>query len=112
MIWVDNREGIRVVPGYKSGQHRHGGVYVVLCRATRFYKIGWAKYPPDRIKTVAREIRHPVELIARFPGTRLSEHRIHHQFASDRMAGEWFWPSKDILAFVEATRGRKDARLT
>jgi hypothetical protein len=57
-------------------------------------KIGWAKNPAKRLKTL--QIGHPAELrlVAVIPATQHLEFHFHRQLRSYGIGGEWFHRSR------------------
>lgn len=64
-------------------------------------KIGIASKPWERIATL--QTASPVRLrgLAAWRGSMDEERAIHKLFAEDRLEGEWFKPSADLIALVE-----------
>ena len=64
-------------------------------------KIGIASRPWERIATL--QTANPVRLrgLAAWRGSAAEEAALHKLFAEDRLEGEWFKPSADLIALVE-----------
>jgi hypothetical protein len=66
-------------------------------------KIGRTRYDPIRrlkgMQTGSHETLHLRRVIPS-PGEH-GEKAIHALFATARIRGEWFWPTKEVLAFIE-----------
>lgn len=67
-------------------------------------KIGCSSYPKVRAAQIASDLKAPVVILATAPGTFRDEARLHRQFAEWRLDGEWFAPSKDVLAALKYIR--------
>lgn len=67
-------------------------------------KIGRAKRPRARLRTLATASAEPLRLLATLEGDH--EGALHLRHAADRMQGEWFRPTAKVLAEVE--RAKKD----
>lgn len=61
-------------------------------------KIGFSAAPDERAKLL-RSQHKGATIIKTFEGGRAVEAKIHRQFDSDRVEGEWFRPSAALLAF-------------
>lgn len=44
----------------------------------------------------------PLKLLGCRPGNELDEENTHKQFAKDRLQGEWFYPSDELLDYIDA----------
>jgi hypothetical protein len=64
-------------------------------------KIGLSRDPRTRVKILS--IGSPVKLVLYYarPGDRQMETRLHRRFAADRLHGEWFRVSEDILHWID-----------
>jgi hypothetical protein len=71
-----------------------------------YMKIGFSDDPISRNSTVTRlgkrpddlPFDHETDLIGWIPGDRKVERRLHKQFESIRVAGEWFWSEREKVA--------------
>lgn len=77
-------------------------------------KIGVSKHPQSRLSSLMSWSPFRLRLLATAPGDEVSEGQLHHRFAKDRLHGEWFRPSPDLMALVEETAqtGRIEGLLT
>lgn len=81
-------------------------VYFVI--AGPYMKIGYSASPIARMETVTISGRRPddlprgaeVDIIGWIPGDRWDETRLHAQFESTRVAGEWFMADRDAALKV------------
>lgn len=69
-------------------------------------KIGVAKDPRVRLRTLQTSTHERLSLLATLVGTYETERDLHRKFAHLRLSGEWFAPSDELLAFVECLKGK------
>ena len=71
-------------------------------------KIGVAKRPADRLKTL--QTANPAELLplAAWRILPFEERHIHQEYVHLHIRGEWFHPDPDLISFVEAAGGDFD----
>lgn len=50
------------------------------------------------IQTGSHEVIH---LLGTMPGGKQIESELHHKFSRERIRGEWFNPSVELLAYIE-----------
>lgn len=65
-------------------------------------KIGLSSRPKDRIKDMSTASPYPITLLAVMKGNMFDEARIHEEFASLRLRGEWFRFEGALLALLTA----------
>jgi hypothetical protein len=75
------------VPGY---------VYFIQADIGGPVKIGWAKDPAKRCRDLQTGSPHRLVVRAFIPGTIGDEARLHRQFRSSRLEGEWFTPTAEM----------------
>lgn len=63
-------------------------------------KIGYSKNPNKRIKQLNTGNAKKLILIGYVNGDKNKEKELHCQFSQDRLNGEWFSPSNEILDFI------------
>lgn len=68
-------------------------------------KIGCSRSPQYRIAKFMAWSPVPLEIIATIAGDFSQEARLHRRFRGDRLHGEWFRPSPDLIALIEDARG-------
>lgn len=79
-------------------------VYFIQASITGLIKIGVAVDPSDRLRTLQTGSPDTLSLIKTIDGDQKLEQELHRRFADDRLHGEWFHPSADLLAYItEAT---------
>ena len=76
-----------------------------LRRQDGLIKIGTSKNVLARRRSL-ESAAGPLELLLTLPGDALVERAFHEKFQSDRVHGEWFEPSKKLLAFIEKRNHR------
>ena len=72
-----------------------GEVYFARCGP--LIKIGWSSNAKQRIKALGAD-----ELLLTIEGTMQDEKAMHHRFGPSWDHGEYFHPSPDLMAFIEA----------
>jgi hypothetical protein len=70
-------------------------------------KIGVARNPIRRLAQMRTGNPAPIRLLGVIRGNTQTELEIHNLFAAENVAGEWFEPSRRLLAFIEATTKRQ-----
>lgn len=83
---------------------QQGWVYFIEAEGLNRIKIGWSRDADDRLATLATGSPVPLRIVARFPGSRGDEQRLHRRFAAhlvgDGVREEWFTFASDIRAFL------------
>lgn len=81
--------------------------FVYFVRGGDRIKIGFSQLPVEMGRLQALQTGSPVELelVGQRPGTKLTERALHKLFAEDRVHGEWFEISDDLLALAEQADG-------
>ena len=69
----------------------------------KFIKIGYSEKPNKRIQSLRTSCPIPIKLLGVRTGNRLDEASLHNAFQNDRIHGEWYKPSKDLLDTIKAT---------
>jgi hypothetical protein len=73
-------------------------IYYIACTATERLKIGYTQGEPEvRLKQLQTGSAADLRLMACHPGTLETERQIHEKFSSQRLRGEWFEMSEDLL---------------
>ncbi|MFM8272694.1 MAG: GIY-YIG nuclease family protein [Gemmata sp.] len=75
-------------------------VYFIRQKGTNLIKIGSAKDPTERMKSLQTGSPHEFELLAVGAGGAREEHAMHRRFVADHVRGEWFRMSADIAVAV------------
>lgn len=71
-------------------------------------KIGFTRNVAARMQTLSTATPGGVELLASCAGDASVEHRLHRELATDRVDGEWFRPTNDVLAEVAKAKASPD----
>ena len=83
-----------------------GEVYFVRAEGLGLIKIGYARDALERLRTIG--VRCPVEvnLLASMwvKDAKATEAELHRRFKADRVRGEWFRETPDLLAAIEEVR--------
>jgi hypothetical protein len=74
--------------------------WIYFVRSFGQVKIGHAKNPAARVRTMQIGSRHPLRLVAMIPGGQEKEAELHKRFAKDRAAGEWFRITDELTQFI------------
>lgn len=85
-------------------------VYFVQSDTDGPIKIGFTRNVEERLWYLRRHHPLPLRLLALIEGAHADEQRLHRRFDSDRLRGEWFRPSDDLLCFI-ATLSHEGANL-
>lgn len=64
-------------------------------------KIGFSYNPLRRLKDLQSANGEKLTLIKSYPGTKFKEKELHSKFNHIRLFGEWFYPQKDLIEFIE-----------
>ena len=67
-------------------------------------KIGFSVNPQFRLSTLQCASAYPLRVIYAQPGTLSDEKRLHRRFDDERLEGEWFNPTKRLLAHIELVK--------
>lgn len=81
-----------------SGQQIH--LYVIRELPAGAFKIGVAGRPEARLATLQQANPRKLELVCSLPVRLEAEKRLHRALAAHRLVGEWFHPSRPVLAAV------------
>jgi hypothetical protein len=76
-------------PKVEAG-YRDGWIYFIQIGSSGAIKIGWAKDPAKRIKTLQTSQPKELKILGVIPGTVSDERALHRRFATARISGEWF----------------------
>lgn len=100
----------RLIPVYRSKPAKIPTdlYFVETDCAERHIKIGITSNIKDRVATMQMHCPYKIVLLKLVPGCAHMEKDLHIRFASDRIVGEWFKRSDDLLAVVEGLDGRTE----
>jgi hypothetical protein len=79
---------------------RRSSVYFIQQGSSGPVKIGKADQVASRLATLQTANPLPLRLLATTDGGEARERELHAQFATDRMHGEWFYPSPALMGFI------------
>lgn len=74
-------------------------VYFVESSKDKFIKIGYTRQIHDRLKSLEKEYGE-LNLIGLMHGDKKKESEVHSLFANQRMYGEWFTYSDELLEYI------------
>lgn len=69
-------------------------------------KIGFSGNVEQRLTALSRKSM-PLEIIATFPGGHFVERQFHTLFRQSHISREWFFPTVELLAAIEAIKSDK-----
>src|SRR5262245_59024328 len=75
-------------------------VYFLLAERAGALKIGHAQDAAHRVIELQVASPEPLVLIGTLPGGPALEKRLHEQFRAERLRGEWFRATAEVLATV------------
>lgn len=67
-------------------------------------KIGYSNDPDRRAEDIRCSSPYPITVLVCYPSVFLQEALVHDLFTRERIRGEWFRPSKSLLAFIDVLR--------
>lgn len=80
--------------------------FVYILKTGAFAKVGYSRNPDQRLAQLQVNLPEPSKIIARFPGTRSLEYRLHHYLRDHHLHDEWFQWCQQLTDLV--TRGLPD----
>lgn len=88
-------------PNLPGGQWKDGFIYYVMSPETGRMKIGFTRgHPAKRLKALQTGSPTKLGVVAYHPGDEETERRLHAEFKADRLHGEWFDISDDLLVHM------------
>lgn len=75
-------------------------IYFIESRRAKAIKIGLARDPEKRLRTLQTASPTKLRLIATCPGGPREEMLMHRRFASIRLRGEWFRATRELYEFA------------
>lgn len=79
-------------------------IYFIRCTATGSIKIGLSANPWKRLSKMQSDSPGVLEMLGAEPGGADREAELHQRFAKDRLRGEWFRPSDEIVTYARALK--------
>lgn len=108
---VTEEEARKVFLGYephpdpmgKTKVPTSGFVYFITAADPGFpIKIGFMKKRTDlRLRTLQTGCPYPLFLVGTVPGTYRDERTLHRRFSAQRLSGEWFERTPELLAHIK-----------
>lgn len=95
-----------IVPPGKTGMpmpadwFRTGEIYFLHCPETKTLKIGTSSNTTVRVRSIAAGMPFPLTLLGVIDGSFQMEADLHRRFADQRLNGEWFRATDELLAAV------------
>ena len=91
----------------ESGFQYAGFVYVMFCKTTGLYKIGYSINPERRRNQLQKAEREVIDITFSIPvrDMRRSEAELHQKFSALRVRGEWFALQDADLARIKSKAG-------
>jgi len=85
---------------YALENKRMKKVYFIRAGQSGPIKIGVASDPQKRAVSISTASFMPVELLATMDGDHNVERSLHQRFKKDRLNGEWFAPTPELIEFI------------
>jgi hypothetical protein len=87
-----------------NSNNNHGYIYVFNDTQKKMFKIGYAKYPSQRLKQCQTGNAGKIAEVCRIATNDMKslEKELHRLYAHRRVAGEWFQLTWDDLAELRA----------
>ena len=79
-------------------------VYFIATEDDERIKIGYTKHLSQRFSVLQSSSVEPLKLVGFIAGDRQTERRLHLRFASERLHGEWFRRSPELVALIQAVQ--------
>ena len=80
-------------------------VYFLQAKDNGLIKIGFTSNLKSRLSDLSSMSPVPLELLAFTEGGADYEHELHSTFSEHRSHGEWFYPSDELIEFIESIKG-------
>ncbi len=92
---------MNMIPDLSDVTWADGCIYYIMSGETGRVKIGFTKGDPTkRMKSLQTGSPTKLGIVAIHPGTPDTESKLHRQFDADRVHGEWFEFSDDLIVHV------------
>lgn len=78
--------------------------------AERFIKIGISSDAHTRASKMQMDCPYELKLLKLVPGGAHMEYELHARFAADRVRGEWFRRTPELVALIDGLEGRDTLR--
>lgn len=67
-------------------------------------KVGFSKKPDDRFDDISSHLPFNINMLLVIRGTIKEEKRIHKAFIRHLMRHEWYYPTQELMSFIEHLR--------
>ena len=84
-------------------------IYFIKGKESTLIKIGSTDNVKNRLMGMQTGSPEVLEVLATVPFGLIKEKDLHRRFAADRVHGEWFNPSNDLLNFIHKCKDNEDA---
>lgn len=91
--------GIKLWKWSEVAAYLDGNVY--FFEAGGLIKIGFSRRLKDRMKALQDALPYEGNLLHTIVGTERMEAYLHERFAADRVRGEWFTRSAELLSYID-----------
>ncbi len=101
--WIEVASQTPVIRNITSRKTGDGAtVYFMQVEPEGPIKIGIAENVQSRLDSIQSASPYPIRVIGVIPrgGIKL-ERELHRQFKEGRLRGEWFWPTTELLSWIE-----------
>jgi len=79
-------------------------VYFIIDRQRQVVKIGVSQFPQKRLASLQTSNPNPLELALFVTGGYPLEKSLHERYAANRLSGEWFQLTEEIVAEIESRK--------
>ena len=80
-------------------------IYFVQAVQLKLIKIGFSSNVEKRVAALSTACPDELKILKVVRGGQEVEGQIHKKFSRDRVRGEWFNPSEDLLSYIESLEG-------
>lgn len=88
-------------PNLPGAEWKDGFIYYVMSSETCRMKIGFTRgHPIKRLKSLQTGSPTKLGVVAYHPGDEETERKLHAEFKADRLHGEWFDISDDLIVHM------------
>lgn len=77
-------------------------VYFLLSKKSKTLKIGYSSHLSNRIKSLQSSSPDSLTLPKAIPGSKQLEAELHKKFAANRLHGEWFSATPEVIEYIRS----------
>jgi hypothetical protein len=88
---------------------KQGYIYFIVDYTNYKAKIGYSKFPQQRLKQLSTGYPGKLELAKLIPGTVKDERKYHQVFCHSKICREWFTLTPEIEEFISRKAGKANA---